>query len=95
MTDILDDLAAFLMHRTTEIALSDADRLRIFALVGAYQEGDEPAQIESTMRAMALKFANHVDYQPAWRRAASETAALDECRTGSASDGSTAGQGDR
>jgi uncharacterized protein DUF6221 len=67
VSDTLDDLAAFLMHRTSDADMTAEERLRTYALVGAYQEGDEPAEIEATMRATALKFADHPDYRQEWR----------------------------
>jgi hypothetical protein len=66
-TDSLDDLAAFLMHHAYQPAVTDAERLQIFAVVDAYQEGDEPSTIESVMRTMALRFCDHSDYRPEWR----------------------------
>jgi hypothetical protein len=65
--DTIDDLAAFLMHRTYDRAVTDADRLQIFAAVQAYQEGDDPPAIEAVMRNLALRFRGHLDYQPEWR----------------------------
>jgi Family of unknown function (DUF6221) len=67
MTDSLDDLAAFLMHRTTDPALTEEERYRTFALVDAYQEGDDPPNIESVMRTTALAYADHPDYRAEWR----------------------------
>lgn len=67
MSDTLDDLAAFLMHRSGDAGTTAEDRLRTYALVGAYQEGDDPAAIESTMRATAARYADHPDYRPEWR----------------------------
>jgi hypothetical protein len=66
-TESLDDLAAFLMHHAYQPAVTDAERLQIFAVVDAYQEGDEPSTIESVMRTMALRFCDHSDYRPEWR----------------------------
>lgn len=63
-TDSLDNLAAFLMHRAYEPGVTDAERLETFAVVNAYQEGDEPSTIESAMRTMALRFCDHPDYRP-------------------------------
>ena len=34
--DLLDDLAAFLLHRAYEPGVTDVDRLQTFALVNAY-----------------------------------------------------------
>jgi hypothetical protein len=72
MSDSLDDLAAFLMHQTSESDLTEEERLRIFALVGAYQEGDAPAEIESAMRAAAVRYADQPGFQPEWRLAGDE-----------------------
>ena len=66
-SDSLDDLAAFLMHRTTDPGVSDEQRYRTFALVSAYQDGDNPPQIQAEMRAAALPFAGHPDYRAEWR----------------------------
>lgn len=65
-TDSLDDLAAFLMHHAYQPAVTDAERLQIFAVVDAYQEADEPSTIESVMRTMALRFCDQPDYRPEW-----------------------------
>jgi hypothetical protein len=65
--DDLDDLAAFLMHRTTDPGMTEEERFRTFALVDAYQEGDDPPAIASAMRAAAVKFADDPDYRPSWR----------------------------
>jgi hypothetical protein len=66
-SDNLDDLAAFLMHRTTDPGMTEEERFRTFALVDAYQEGDDPKAIEAAMRAAAVRFADHPDYRPSWR----------------------------
>jgi hypothetical protein len=66
-TDSLDDLAAFLMHHAYQPAVTDAERLQIFAVVDAYQEGDEPSTTESVMRIMALRFRDQPDYRQQWR----------------------------
>ena len=66
-SDSLDDLAAFLMHRTADEGTTEAERLRLFALVAAYQEGDDPPAIESAMREAAVKFADHPGYRDEWR----------------------------
>lgn len=65
-TNLLDDLAAFLMHRAYEPGVTDAERLQTFALVNAYQEGDEPPTVESAMRSVAVRFADHPDYRDEW-----------------------------
>jgi alkylhydroperoxidase/carboxymuconolactone decarboxylase family protein YurZ len=65
--DSLDDLAAFLMHRTADAGSTDAERRQTFALVAAYQEGDDPPRIEVAMRAAAARFASHPDYRAEWR----------------------------
>jgi hypothetical protein len=67
VSDALDDLAAFLMHRTADVDMTAEERLRTHALVGAYQEGDDPAGIEATMRATAVRYSDHPDYRPEWR----------------------------
>lgn len=69
MSDSSDDLAAFLMHRTADAELSEEERLSIFVLVAAYQEGDDPAGVAAGMRAAAAGFAGHAGYQPEWRPA--------------------------
>jgi hypothetical protein len=66
-TGTLDDLAAFLMHRAYGPDVTQAERLETFAVVNAYQEGEEPSTIESAMRTMALRFRDHPDYRPEWR----------------------------
>lgn len=60
----MDDLAAFLMHRTSDPAMSDGERLRIFALIGAYQEGDE---VDADLRREGRFFATHPDYRQEWQ----------------------------
>jgi hypothetical protein len=67
VNDSLDDLAAFLMHRTADEGLTEEERFRMFALVAAYQDGDDPIAIESAMREAAMKFAAHPDYRDEWR----------------------------
>ncbi len=66
MSDTLDDLAAFLMHRTEDAGLSEKQRLSIFVLVGAYQEQDDPPTVEAALRREAQPFADHPDYRPEW-----------------------------
>jgi len=66
-SDSMDDLAAFLMHRTTDPEVTDDQRYRTFALVSAYQDGDSPPEIQADMREAALKYADHPDYRPEWR----------------------------
>jgi len=66
-TEMLDDIAAFLMHRTQDPGVTDSERLATFTLVGAYQERDAPTEIESALRTAAAKFADHPDYRPQWR----------------------------
>jgi hypothetical protein len=66
-SDSLDDLAAFLMHRTTDPGVTEEQRYRTFALVDAYQDGDNPPEIQQEMREAALKFADHPDYRTEWR----------------------------
>jgi hypothetical protein len=65
--DPLDDLAAFLMQRAYEPGVTDVDRLQTFALVNAYQEGDEPPAVESAMRIVAAQYADHPAYRNSWR----------------------------
>ena len=67
VNDSLDDLAAFLMHRTSDEGMTEEERFLTFALVAAYQEGDDPPAIESAMREAAVKFASHPDYREEWR----------------------------
>jgi len=66
-SDSMDDLAAFLMHRTSDPGVTDEQRYRTFALVSAYQDGDNPPEIQAEMREAALKFAGHPDYRAEWR----------------------------
>lgn len=66
-SDSLDDLAAFLMHRTADPGVTEEQRYRTFALVSAYQDGDNPPEIQAEMREAALKFAGHPDYRAEWR----------------------------
>jgi hypothetical protein len=67
MSDSLDDLAAFLMHRTADTEMSDARSLAVFVLVGAYQEGDAPSEVAAGLRAEAMAFSSHPDYRSEWR----------------------------
>jgi hypothetical protein len=66
-SDSLDDLAAFLMHRTSDPGVTEEQRYRTFVLVDAYQDGDNPPEIQKEMREAALKFASHPDYRAEWR----------------------------
>ena len=66
MSDTLDDLAAFLMHRTADVNMSEKRRLSIFVLVGAYQEQDAPPTVEAALRNEAGAFADHPDYRVEW-----------------------------
>jgi hypothetical protein len=75
VSESLDDLAAFLMHRTNDEKLSEAERLEIYAVVGAYQEGYELAQVEPLLRNAGAAFADHPDYQADCRPA--DTAGAD------------------
>jgi hypothetical protein len=68
-SDSLDDLAAFLMHRTADPGMTEEQRYRTFALVSAYQDGDNPPEIQAEMREAALQFAGHPDYRAEWRPA--------------------------
>lgn len=63
MDDSMDDLAAFLMHRTSDPDIAPDHVLRIYALVGAYQEGDE---VEPDLRREGVTFATHPAYRPEW-----------------------------
>jgi hypothetical protein len=65
--DDLDDLAAFLMHRTADADLPEPERLEIFAVVGAYQEGYDRRQTQAALRTAGAAFGDHPDYRPAWR----------------------------
>ena len=67
MSDSLDDLAAFLMHRMSDTEVSEQDRLKTFAIVGAYQEGDDPQTVEPALRTAGLAYADHADYRDEWR----------------------------
>lgn len=67
MTDSVDDLAAFLMHRTADPGATDAERLEVFAAVEGYQEGDDPPAMEAAMRTIGLRYADHPGYRPQWR----------------------------
>ena len=66
MGDTLDDLAAFLMHRTADVNMSEKRRLSIYVLVGAYQEQDDPPTVEAALRNEAGAFADHPDYRVEW-----------------------------
>ncbi len=66
MNDGLDDLAAFLMHRTADTDTSEVDRMSIFVLVGAYHEGDDPQLVAAALRTAASAFTDHPDYRPEW-----------------------------
>ena len=68
-SDVLDDLAAFLMHRVYEPGVTEAERLQALALVDAYREGDEPRTVEAALRAIAKRFSGHPDYRAEWRPA--------------------------
>jgi pimeloyl-ACP methyl ester carboxylesterase len=67
MSDSADDLAAFLMHRTTDPDMPEEERLAIFVLVAAYQEGDDPARVTAGLRTAASRFAGHTGYRPEWQ----------------------------
>ena len=66
MTDSPDDLAAFLMHRSVDPELSEQERLDIYVLVEAYQEGDDPPQVFGALRGAASRFSSHPDFRPEW-----------------------------
>ncbi len=66
MTDSLDDLAAFLMHRTADADLTESERLSIYVLVDAYQENDDPPKVAAGLRVVAGRFHGHRDYRPEW-----------------------------
>ncbi len=66
MTQSLDDLAAFLMHRTSDEGMPEEQRLAIFVLVGAYQEQDDPTTVAAAMRNEATAFATHAGYRAEW-----------------------------
>lgn len=66
-TDNLDDLAAFVMHRTAEPDLTAAERLEMFAAVEGYQEGDDATVIERALRSIASRYAAHPDYRQEWQ----------------------------
>lgn len=65
--DSMDDLAAFLMHRTADPEVTEEERYRTFALVAAYQDGDDLPEIERDMREAAVRFSGHPDYRGEWR----------------------------
>jgi hypothetical protein len=67
VSDTLDDLAAFLMQHAWADGVSEDERVRTFAVVDAYQEGDAPSQVEAEMRRLALRFADDPDYRAEWR----------------------------
>jgi hypothetical protein len=67
MSESLDDLAAFLMHRSNDEDVTEAERLEIYAVVTAYQEGYESPQVEDVLRNAGARFAAHPDYQQQWR----------------------------
>ena len=66
MSDTLDNLAVFLMHRTADTDMSEKRRLSIFVLVGAYQEQIDPPTVEAALRNAAGAFADHPDYRAEW-----------------------------
>ncbi len=66
MTESLDDLAAFLMHHTTDEGMPEEQRLAIFVLVGAYQEQDDPTTVAAALRNEAAAFAGHPGYRAEW-----------------------------
>jgi hypothetical protein len=66
-SDSMDDLAAFLMHRTADAEMTQEQRYRVFALVSAYQDEDSPQEIQAAMREAALQYAGHPDYRAEWR----------------------------
>ena len=68
----MDDLAAFLMHRTTDPEVTEEERYRTFALVAAYQDGDDLPEIERDMREAAVRFSGHPDYRAEWRPGAGD-----------------------
>jgi len=68
----MDDLAAFLMHRTADSGLSEEDRLSIFVLVGAYQENDDPPLVAAALRTAAATYRHHPDYRSEWAELAGE-----------------------
>src|SRR5690242_5611823 len=70
--DSMDDLAAFLMHRTADSGLSEEDRLSIFVLVGAYQENDDPPLVAAALRTAAATYRHHPDYRSEWAELAGE-----------------------
>jgi hypothetical protein len=67
MSDSLDDLAAFLMHCSGDESVPESERLEIYAVVAAYQEGYDPTQVEPVLRAAGARFAAHPEYRPDWR----------------------------
>ncbi|HKC28994.1 MAG TPA: DUF5709 domain-containing protein [Jatrophihabitans sp.] len=65
-TDALDDMAAFLMRHSYAGDVTEAERLEIFAIVEAHQEGDDPATVERALRRLAARFRTYPDYRPEW-----------------------------
>jgi len=63
----VDDLAAFLVHRTADLGITSEERYLIFALVVAYQDSDLEPVIEQAMKEAAVRFAGHPDYHSEWR----------------------------
>ena len=76
MSDSSDDLAAFLMHRTTDPDMKEQERLSIFVLVAAYQEGDDPAKVTAGLRSAASRFAGYAGYRPEWQPTVEDEIAL-------------------
>ncbi len=63
MSDSLDDLAACAMNQTTDPDTTEADRMSIFFLVGAYHEGDDPPLVAAALRTAASAYTAHPDYR--------------------------------
>ena len=66
MSDI-DGLAEFLLARSRDPLVGDADRLRCTGMVDSYRTGMARAEVELAMRHMARRFADHRDYRYEWR----------------------------
>lgn len=72
--DDLDDIAAFIMHRTDDPGVTDAERLEMYAAVEGYQEGDDPSVIDAALRAIAARYADNPHYRQEWRPSSSPDA---------------------
>ncbi|MDT4959442.1 MAG: hypothetical protein QOD31_3241 [Pseudonocardiales bacterium] len=63
----LDELADFLLARTTHPGIDSVDWITsIGIVVAAYREGLAVVQTERAMRFAALPFSDHPDYRAEW-----------------------------